>query len=57
MWRQDDLFARLNSAGFRRYPEDGGSDDVRAELAKSGPGMTLLPACPLMHGTGGFTAM
>ena len=24
MWRQDDLFARLNSAGFRRYPEDGG---------------------------------
>jgi fatty-acyl-CoA synthase len=57
MWRQDDLFARLNSAGFRRYPEDGGPDDVRAELVKSGPGMTLLPACPLMHGTGGFTAM
>jgi fatty-acyl-CoA synthase len=57
MWRQDDLFTRLNSAGFRRYPEDGGPDDVRAELARSGPGMTLLPACPLMHGTGGFTAM
>ncbi|MGA3148034.1 MAG: AMP-binding protein [Acidimicrobiales bacterium] len=57
MWRQDDLFARLNSAGFRRYPEDGGSDDVRAELRRSGPGMTLLPACPLMHGTGGFTAL
>jgi acyl-CoA synthetase (AMP-forming)/AMP-acid ligase II len=57
MWRQDDLFARLNSAGFRRYPEDGGPEDVRTELAKSGPGMTLLPACPLMHGTGGFTAM
>ena len=33
MWRQDDLFARLNGAGFRRYPEDGGPDDVRAELA------------------------
>ncbi len=57
MWRQDDLFARLNSAGFRRYPEDGGVDDVRAELRRSGPGMTLLPACPLMHGTGGFTAI
>jgi 3-oxocholest-4-en-26-oate---CoA ligase len=57
MWRQDDLFARLNSAGFRRYPEDGGADDVRAELSRSGPGMTLLPACPLMHGTGGFTAI
>jgi acyl-CoA synthetase (AMP-forming)/AMP-acid ligase II len=25
MWRHDDLFARLNSAGFRRYPEDGGA--------------------------------
>ncbi len=57
MWRQDDLFARLNSAGFRRYPEDGGPDDVRAELRRSGPGMTLMPACPLMHGTGGFTAL
>jgi fatty-acyl-CoA synthase len=57
MWRQDDLFARLNGGGFRRYPEDGGPDDVRAELERSGRGMTLLPACPLMHGTGGFTAL
>jgi 3-oxocholest-4-en-26-oate---CoA ligase len=57
MWRQDDLFARLNGAGFRRYPEDGGPDDVRAELERSGRGSTLLPACPLMHGTGGFTAL
>ena len=57
MWRQDDLFARLNGQGFRRYPLEGGIDDVRAELAANGAGMTLLPACPLMHGTGGFTAM
>ena len=57
MWRHDDLFARLNSAGFRRYPEDGGVDDVRTQLATSGPGSTLLPACPLMHGTGGFTSL
>ncbi len=57
MWRQDDLFARLNGAGFRRYPEDGGVDAVRADLEANGPGMTLLPACPLMHGTGGFTSM
>ena len=57
MWRQDDLFARLNGAGFRRYPEEGGPDDVRAEVARSGPGMILLPACPLMHGTGGFTSL
>ena len=24
MWRQDDLFARLNGGGFRRYPPEGG---------------------------------
>jgi fatty-acyl-CoA synthase len=57
MWRHDDLFARLNGAGFRRYPDDGGPDDVRAELRRGGTGMTLMPACPLMHGTGGFTSM
>jgi 3-oxocholest-4-en-26-oate---CoA ligase len=57
MWRQDDLFARLNTSGFRRYPEDGGPDDVRESMNRGGPGMTLLPACPLMHGTGGFTAL
>ncbi len=57
MWRQDDLFARLNGGGFRRYPPEGGIDDVRTDLTANGPGMTLLPACPLMHGTGAFTAM
>ncbi len=57
MWRQDDLFSRLNSGGFRHYPADGTAEDVRGELARSGPGMTLLPSCPLMHGTGGFTAL
>ncbi|MHB1583678.1 MAG: AMP-binding protein [Acidimicrobiales bacterium] len=56
MWRQDDLFARMNSAGFRRYDEQAGVDGVRRMLAEKGPGTTLLPACPLMHGTGGFTA-
>ena len=55
MWRQDDLFARLNSAGYRRYPPERGLAGVRAEL-ESGPGSVRLPACPLMHGTGGFTA-
>ena len=42
--------------GFRRYPEDGGRRRCAAPSSKSGPGMTLLPACPLMHGTGGFTS-
>jgi 3-oxocholest-4-en-26-oate---CoA ligase len=56
MWRQDDLFARMNAAGFRRYEETGGLETVREDLEKNGPGMSLLAACPLMHGTGGFTA-
>ena len=56
MWRQDDLFGRLNAGGFRRYAEED-LDGVRRELADHGPGHTLLPACPLMHGTGCFTAL
>ena len=50
MWRQDDLFAILNRSATRRYPEDGGLDDVRAAL--DAPGFVHLCACPLMHGTG-----
>ncbi|MGH9107855.1 MAG: AMP-binding protein [Acidimicrobiales bacterium] len=56
MWRQDDLFARMNAAGFRRYDPAGGLDGVRRVLAEQGPGSSLLPVCPLMHGTGGFVA-
>jgi fatty-acyl-CoA synthase len=61
MWRQDDLFVKLIAGGTRHYPEHGGIDAVRAALmadAGSDTGMgtvTLLPACPLMHGTGWFT--
>lgn len=57
MWRQDDLFVRLNSGGFRKYPEDGTLEDVRRTIVDLGPGYALLPACPLMHGTGLFTAL
>ena len=57
MWRQDDLFARMNAAGFRRFDDEAGTAAVRDDIERNGPGMTLLPACPLMHGTGGFTAM
>jgi len=57
MWRQDDLFARLNTSGFRHYAEDGGIEGVRRTLEDQGPGMALLPACPLMHGTGAFTSI
>ena len=55
MWRQDDLFARLNAGNFIRVPEDGGLEGVQNVLTGSGP--VHLPACPLMHGTGSFTSM
>ena len=55
MWRQDDLFATLNATAPVRYPEDGDLDDVQATLVKPGP--VTLPACPLMHGTGAFSAL
>jgi len=57
MWRQDDLFGRLNPAGFRPYKADLGLEGIAAEITENGPGVTLLPACPLMHGTGFFTAL
>ena len=55
MWRQDDLFVTLNRGAALRYPEDGGLDDVRSAIQR--PGFSLLPACPLMHGTGVFTSL
>jgi fatty-acyl-CoA synthase len=57
MWRQDDLFCRLNAGAFRRYDLDAGLEGVRKNLAEFGAGMSLLAACPLMHGTGGFMAI
>jgi fatty-acyl-CoA synthase len=56
MWRQDDLFARLIDSATRHYPLDGGLDAVRQALTDNPGGVTLMPACPLMHGTGNFTA-
>ena len=57
MWRQDDLFARLIDGGVRHYDVNGGIEGVRAALeAGPGVGVTLMPACPLMHGTGAFTS-
>ena len=56
MWRQDDLFARLIDGGVRHYDVNGGIEGVRAALEASRNEVTLMPACPLMHGTGAFTA-
>ena len=56
MWRQDDLFARLIDGGVRHYDVNGGLQGVRAALEAGPASVTLMPACPLMHGTGAFTA-
>ena len=56
MWRQDDLFAKLAQSGVRNYPVEGSVDDVRAMVSANPMDVTLMPAAPLMHGTGGFTA-
>ncbi len=57
MWRQDDLFARMNENSLHRYAEANGLAGIRADLEAYGPGATMMPACPLMHGTGWFTAL
>lgn len=57
MWRQDDLFAKINGGGFRRFSEAGGISGLIETIEKEGPGLALLPACPLMHGTGLFTCI
>jgi 3-oxocholest-4-en-26-oate---CoA ligase len=55
MWRQDDLFGRLNAGNLVKLPEDEGLEGVRKIV--QGPGPVHLPACPLMHGTGCFSSM
>ena len=57
MWRNDDLFARLNSGSFRKFPDDATLEELIDIIATEGPGYATLPACPLMHGTGLFTAI
>jgi fatty-acyl-CoA synthase len=56
MWRQDDLFALLIDGGVRHYDVNGGAEGVRVALEANPIDVTLMPACPLMHGTGAFTA-
>ncbi len=55
MWRQDDLFRRLNAGNLVKLPEDEGMEGIARTI--SGPGFVHIPACPLMHGTGSFTSL
>ena len=58
MWRQDDLVRATCSLGspmLASDPDDVGGYDALLEGLRR-PGAPGLPACPLMHGTGWFTA-
>ncbi len=57
MWRQDDLFNVLGGGGnpILGVPPAADLDDFASRI--TGPGARSLPACPLMHGTGQFTAL
>jgi len=55
MWRQDDLFKVLGRGGnpVSGWPPAATVDELAGRITEPGP--VLLPACPLMHGTGQLT--
>jgi 3-oxocholest-4-en-26-oate---CoA ligase len=55
MWRQDSLIKAVSSAQNPRLLEvDADYEALAGDIAA--PGVSLIPACPEMHGTGQFTA-
>lgn len=58
MWRQDDLVRVLGGGGspFLGLPPASGLDELKERLRAGSGLITTLPACPLMHGTGQFSA-
>jgi len=59
MWRQDDLVNVLGAGGNALLGLPGATDidDLVSRIDPAVPGMTMLSACPLMHGTGQFTSL
>jgi fatty-acyl-CoA synthase len=57
MWRQDSLVKAVSSNQNPRFFEpEPDYEGLRADIDERGQGVSLMPACPLMHGTGQFTA-
>src|SRR4051794_3678130 len=56
MWRQDDLVGSLAASFVSLVDADGNPDLEAGRAVITKPGGVGLPACPLMHGTGAFTA-
>jgi 3-oxocholest-4-en-26-oate---CoA ligase len=60
MWRQDDLFNALGAGGSTVFgtPPAAHLEELTARIdPAAGRGQVLIPACPLMHGTGQFSAL
>jgi fatty-acyl-CoA synthase len=59
MWRQDDLFNALGAGGSTVFgtPPAAHLEELTARVDPAAPGQVLIPACPLMHGTGQFSAL
>lgn len=59
MWRQEDLFRTLGGGGdpLGTGPKPANLDEHVANVMAGAQKQRLLPACPLMHGTGLFTAI
>ncbi len=59
MWRQDDLFNVLGAGGqaLLGIPPVSDVAELGQRLDPAEPGFVMLVACPLMHGTGQFSAL
>jgi fatty-acyl-CoA synthase len=55
MWRQDSLIRAVVGATDTFFRGEVDYDALREKIA--GPGITMLPGCPLMHGTGQYTTL
>ncbi len=57
IWRHDDLRETSLVALRKLGPVPENTEQVVAAIRQAGPGNRLLPACPLMHGTGLLMAL
>jgi fatty-acyl-CoA synthase len=59
MWRQDDLFNVLGAGGnaVLGVPAAADTAELVSRIDPAAPGPVMLVACPLMHGTGQFSAL
>lgn len=57
MWEHDALSEAQMMSARALGPVPETVAELAAQVQTNGPGLVMIPACPLMHGTGLFTAM